>query len=187
MNSNLYQLTSTGTSTAADPYQGRYVLRRQHAEVILTGDYGVAGVTTGSVWTSSTLQASSAQQVNLPVPDIFALNFGYPIRYTTANNPNRIDATSMQQELIQLNHPQGTDGIVTDPTSTLVTIAAMVDAQKMTFSDAVNGLFHSAFQRDATPAEVTLIQTATAGESTLNALQDAVVGITGSAEYLFRH
>jgi hypothetical protein len=187
MNSNLYQLTSDGTSTAADPYQGRYVLRRQHAELIAGGDYGIAGVTTGSQWTSFALQASNAQSQVLDLPDIFALNFGYPIRYTTVNNPQRTDTISMQQELIQLNHPEGMSGIVTQTTSTLVTVAAMVDAGKMTFPDAVNGLFHSALQRDATPAEVTLIQTATSGESTLDALQDAAVALTGSAEYLFRH
>jgi len=187
MNSNLYQLTSSGPNTAADPYQGRYVLRREHAEVIEGADYAVAGVTTGTTWTVTTLQAT-ATPLNLPVDDIFALNFGYPLRYTAANNVARSDSPSMQQELIQLNDPVGTSGIVTQPGSNLVAMAAAVDAQQMTFSDAVNTLFHVALSRDATPAEVNIIQMATVGSaSTLDALQDAAVGIAGSAEYLFRH
>src|SRR4029077_14655906 len=50
MASKRYQLGSSGKSTSADALQGRYVLRRNHAEVIERGDYGIAGVTTGSLW-----------------------------------------------------------------------------------------------------------------------------------------
>lgn len=187
LNSKLYQLSSSGTSTAADALQGRYVLRRNHAEVIERGDWGIAGITTGTQWTSYTLQASTTP-LTLPVTDIFALNFGYPIRFTTVNNPMRIDAVSMQQELIQLNTANGTSGLVALPASQLGALAAAVDAQKLTFASAVAVLFRSALSREPTPAEINLIQTATAGSaSTRAALEDAAVGITGSAEFVFRH
>ncbi len=187
MSSQLYQLTSSAKDTKADALQGRYVLRRQHAEVLSTGDYAVAGVTTGSVWTSNALQAATTP-VLLPTPDIFALNFGYPIRYTTVNNPQRSDQTAMQQELVQLNSDQATSGIVMDPAAQIPVLAMAVDGGKMTFADAVAVLFRAALQRAPTPAEVRVIQAASVGSpSTQATLEDTAVALTGSAEYLFRH
>ena len=165
MASRLYQLSSAGTSTAADRFQGRYALRRHHGEAVERGVAGLAGVT----FSANT---------------IFGFNFGLPTRDSLES---RRDGVSLEQALIQLNSPVSTPGKVVASGATLGTLATQVDGNQITFDAAVTRIVRSGLSRDPTAAELTAARTARTGApNTRSALEDVAVAVGASTEFMFR-
>ena len=165
MGSRLYQLSSAGTSTTADPYQGRYVLRRHHGEALERGVASLAGV-------------------NYAANTIFGFNFGFPTRDSLESRRGDV---SLEQALIQLNSPISTQGKVTSSASQVAALATQVDGNQLTFDQAVTRLVRSGLSRDPTAAELTAARTARSGAAnTRQALEDVAVVVGASAEFMFR-
>jgi adhesin/invasin len=165
MGSRLYQLSSRGTTTAADRYQGRYVLRRHHSETLEKGVHATAGV-------------------NFSANQIFGFNFGAPTR---GSLESRRDGVSLEQALIQLNSPISTPGKVTASAAMIGTLATQVDGNTITFDQAVTRIVRLGLSRDPTPAELTAARTARAGApTTRSALEDVAVVVGASTEFMFR-
>ncbi|MCO5170525.1 MAG: Ig-like domain-containing protein [Planctomycetes bacterium] len=105
LSSRLFQLSSQAATTAADPYQGRYALRRHHSEVLERGVHQVAGV-------------------NFAANQVFGFNFGAPTRSSILS---RRDEVSLEQGLMQLNSPLSTHGKAIMGSSEVASLAAAVD------------------------------------------------------------
>ncbi len=166
LNSRLFQLTSAGTTTAADPFQGRYVLRRQHSETVQSGVASVTGVAFNN-------------------NDVFRFSFGYPVNRELITE--RKDDPTTDQALLQMNSSISTQGRVTQSTSRAATLATSVDGGTMTYAQAATQLVRAALHRDPTAAELTAIQTArTASPTTRAALEDLIVALTATTEFMHR-
>jgi hypothetical protein len=113
LNSNVWQLTAAYPSQAADAYQGRYQVRRQHAEVV---DNAVNEVLNGAPIASP------------PADQIFIDLWGYPMRQQQNNNQilDRSDALNLSQALTQMNSQNSTPGAVGNSTF-LQNLAAQVN------------------------------------------------------------
>jgi adhesin/invasin len=171
LNSNLWQLTAAYPSQAGDTYQGRYVIRRQHAEVI---DRSVNEVL-GTAYTNPT--------------KLFTSLFGYPVRKGGNFNEihDRSDAINLAQTLVQMNSSSSTSGLEAN-SSFLNGLANSVDVTKtLTYDQAATQVVQAILQRPPTAAELSTIDTARAASpTTIAALQDLAVGVMTSAEFMMR-
>ncbi|MEZ0228266.1 MAG: Ig-like domain-containing protein, partial [Planctomycetota bacterium] len=106
LNSRLFQLSSSSTTAAADPYQGRYQLRRLHSETVQSGVASLTGVAFGQ-------------------NDVFRFSFGYPVDRQLITE--RKDDPTTDQALLQMNSTISTPGKVTNASSQIASLAAAVD------------------------------------------------------------
>jgi adhesin/invasin len=168
MNSRLYQLSSAGNDLSADPFQGRYVLRRHHSEVIGEGIFQVAGLNYNGNDTN------------------FRINFGYPDVNDRSLMSARNNDLGLSQALMQANSPSSISSRVTNSGSQVRALATAVDGAQMTFDAAVTTIVRSALSRNPTAAELTALRSATNGATNREALEDIAVGVANSAEFMFR-
>jgi hypothetical protein len=169
LNSQLYQLTTKGSTTANDALLARRTVRRHHSEVIEQGFSSTSGVP----WVTNSF-----------IQD----NFGYPRLRVSIYD--RTDAINLGQAFILMNSTAATSGKVTVSTATIQTLAAQVSGTKtpvLTRAQAVTTLFHLALTRDPTPTELTGVLAAVSSQtSNLNALEDVAVGLCASDEFVSR-
>ena len=171
LNSTLWQLTAASPSQAPDPYEGRYVVRRQHAETIDRSVNEVLG----------TSYSNPAQ--------LFVRLFGYPVRNRGAHNEihDRSDAQNLAQVLVQMNSTSSTPGLAGN-SSFLNGLANSVDVTKtLTYDQAATQVVKAVLQRAPTAAELSAIDTARAASpTTIAALQDLAVAAMSSSEFILR-
>jgi hypothetical protein len=170
MSSQLFQLTSAGTSTIADPYQGRYVLRRQHAEVIDQAGSQVVG----APWSGLS-------------SEFLYGDWGYPAYFPAMMN-TRNDNVTLYGALTQMNSVYSTNGRVQSSGAAILSdLEAKLASSTITFADATTRVFRVALSRDPTAAELAAAQTLRSGAASDNeALVDMIVSIAASPEYVMR-
>jgi hypothetical protein len=168
LSSKLFQLTSEGQNTTADPYQGRYVMRRHHSEVVEVGVHQLAGVTMGN--SNST----------------FRRMFGFPDN--RSNIASRVDDVNFGQALVQMNSSVSITGKVTNSGSVVRDLANMVDGGTITFDEAVIEVFRAGVSRDPSATELSGINQAksSGGVSNRVMLEDVAAALGASAEFVFR-
>ncbi|MCA8926326.1 MAG: Ig-like domain-containing protein [Planctomycetes bacterium] len=164
MNSKLYQLSSERADARADRLQGRYVLRRNHSEVLEQGVHQIA---------NRTLSANT----------LFRFTFGAPNRDSIGS---RRDTVSLDQAFVLLNAPEAINGKIGGG-SRVAQLASAVDGNQISFDDAVAELTRNGLGREPTAAELAACQQARAASANTNeCLQDVAAAIGASAEFLFR-
>lgn len=167
LNSKLYQLSATGTSTKNDALYARHLVRRAHSEVLDAGTAALAGVP----FTAN--------------DSFFAFNFGYPT--TRISITERTDAVNMSQAFTQMNSTHGTPGRIVMTGNNIDKLAASVDNKTIKLEDAVTSIFRSALSRDPSPTELNAFVTERANaKTTQEFLQDAAVAVGASIEYVMR-
>jgi|GEM_PF-1605796 len=164
MTSKLYQLSSERADTQADPYQGRYRLRRSNSEVLEQGVHQIAG---------RSLNGNT----------LFRFTFGAPNRNAIDSRRNEV---SLDQAFVLLNAPEAINGKIGGG-SRVAQLASAVDGNAMTFDEAVGELVRNGLGREPTAAELTACQQARAASANTNeALQDVAAALGASAEFVFR-
>jgi hypothetical protein len=168
LNSKLYQLTGQGTNTVHDGLLARRTLRRGLAEVLERGIVSMTGIADGP-----------------DDRDDFLYKFGYA--ETRATITERSLSLNTIQPLTLMNNPASVTGKVTDPASTVSSLAAQVDRGAMTLSAAVTSIFRRTLSRDPTPAELSSFQTEIAtAATTQEKLEDVASVLVSSIEFGIR-
>jgi adhesin/invasin len=165
LNSNLYQLTAQSSTTAHDALLARHKLRRGLAEVLEQGVVSATGI-------------ADAQGDK----DDFLYKFGYA--ETRATITERSLSLNTIQPLTLMNNPASVTGKVTDPASTVSTLAAQVDGGQTTLVAAITSIFHQTLSRDPTSAELSSFQTEIAtAATTQEKLEDVASVLVSSIEF----